>query len=124
MLTLTQSSTSPSFRRPSALSALLAAVLAYYANADLAATLTHEHLYTQFWSTQAPLRTGFFLLLCGWSYASRPGGLQMGLAEAVRLSAKAGAGENLGSGVILTWALLEMMCWFWVREDSASTFGF
>ena len=111
---------SSSFARPSALSALLAAVLAYYGISDLAATYVHEQLATLYWSTQAPLRATFFLVLCAWSYYSRPGGMFVDRTEALRLAARKGAGENLGSGIILTWAFLEMMGWFSVRASPCS----
>ena len=96
------------------MSALLAAVLAYSGIADLAASSMDRRVSAQFWSVQAPFRTAFFLALCIWSYASRPGGLSMDRTEAFRLSMVKGVGEGPGNGVILTWALIEMMVWFWV----------
>ena len=41
----------------------------------------------------------------------------MDRTEAFRLSMAKGVGEGLGNGVILTWALIEMMIWFWVSLE-------
>ena len=92
-------------------------MLAYYGIADLAASSMHAQISTLFWSVQAPFRAAFFMFLCVWSYSLRPGGLFVDRAEALRLGTRKGAGEDLGNGIILTWAFLEMMCWFWVSAS-------
>ena len=73
-----------------------------------------EQVQFLYWGAQAPLRSMFFLLLCAWSYSSRPGGPYVSRIEALKLGSLPGANEGTGSGIVLAWAFLEMMAWFWI----------
>lgn len=111
------------FTAPSPATALLGAVLALSAIADLTAagSLPRESS-SLYWSSQAPVRLLFFFAVTFYAYAFKPGELAV---QGTALGTKA-AGLGLGTAkgrpgwdelknsLVFSWGFLEMMVWFWV----------
>ncbi|KAH0563004.1 hypothetical protein GP486_002437, partial [Trichoglossum hirsutum] len=87
-----------SFDSPSAVSALLAAVLALFALSDLVAVSSAEEMARFYWLNQAPIRLLFFFVLTAYTYT-------------FKLSS--GKGEDLKNSFVFTWGFVEMVSWFW-----------
>lgn len=112
IITLTQSSPTSTFFKPSPPLAFLSASLTLLGIADLAAVTLPEEIFSYYWSSQAPIRLLFFFVLTGYSYAFQPGGA---LAMRKRLG-----WDGLNNSVLFTWGFVEMLLWFWVCFDPSS----
>ncbi|KAI4154325.1 MAG: hypothetical protein LQ340_001755, partial [Diploschistes diacapsis] len=111
----------PSLHEPSAVSALLAAVLAYYSVSDVLATSMHAEVSAFYWGAQAPARLLFFFALTAWSLAARPGGLagiatppDAAQAASLAVGSPGAAEGGLGNGIVFSWAFVGILAWFWV----------
>jgi hypothetical protein len=109
-----------SLSAPSATTALLAVILAMFAISDIAATSLREEISMIYFGSQTSIRLIFYFALTAWSYSFRPGGAFASRAESEALLAK-GALEDrsdlakgIGSGVVFSWAFVQVVMWFWV----------
>ena len=101
----------PSLSIPSSALALAALFLALLGIADLSATGLDEEVANHYWSSQAPIRLGFFFGITGYSYLWKEGGAIGGTRN--------GKGELRGllcNSFVFTWGFVEMMGWFWVSQ--------
>ena len=99
----------PSLSFPSPALALAALFLALLGVADVSATGLDEEVASHYWSSQAPIRLGFFFAVTGYSYLWKEGGLMGGTRHE-----KGALRGLLCNGFVFTWGFVEMMGWFWV----------
>lgn len=99
----------PSLSLPSPALALAALFLALLGIADLSATGLDEEVANHYWSSQAPIRLGFFFGVTGYSYLWKEGGVIGGTRNG-----KVDLTGLLCNSFIFTWGFVEMMGWFWI----------
>ena len=71
-----------------------------------------QHLAMEFWGNQAPIRLLMLFALIGYTYLFKPSEPSSPFAKG-KIQAPT-AGDSLKTGLVFTWAFLELGVWFLV----------
>ncbi|KAF2178625.1 hypothetical protein K469DRAFT_598951 [Zopfia rhizophila CBS 207.26] len=98
------------FNKPSAATAFIALILAFFGLSDLAAIALPDEVAETYWGTQTPVRLLFLFAVIGYTFMFKEGAMFASRSREHAFN----TGEGLKNSIVFTWAFLELATWFWV----------